>query len=153
MNFRATLLGVWLLATVPCVLAVEAPEEGAKTNQQSKAEKNTKKGDKPAKGAETNKVAEASKIVETQARKGMPNFFQKVEDGRRARIAFFGGSITAQEGWRPKTLAALRQQYPNANIREINAAIGGTGSDLGVFRFRQDVLDHDPDLVFVEFAV
>ena len=36
---------------------------------------------------------------------------------------------------------------------EINAAIGGTGSDLGVYRLRRDVLDHQPDLLFVEFAV
>src|SRR3954464_10729480 len=155
MNFHATLLGAWLMAGSALLFAAAGPEEPGTTNAppKSKAEKSGKKGEKSGMGAETNKVAEASKIVETQARKGMPNFFQKVEDGRRARIAFFGGSITAQEGWRPKTLSALRQQYPNANIKEINAAIGGTGSDLGVFRFRQDVLDHDPDLVFVEFAV
>ena len=36
---------------------------------------------------------------------------------------------------------------------EINAAIGGTGSDLGVYRLQHDVLDHQPDLLFVEFAV
>ena len=38
-------------------------------------------------------------------------------------------------------------------MSEINAAIGGTGSDLGVFRLGHDVLQHEPDLVFVEFAV
>ncbi|MEI6500373.1 MAG: GDSL-type esterase/lipase family protein, partial [Armatimonadota bacterium] len=43
--------------------------------------------------------------------------------------------------------------YPNAKISEINAAIGGTGSDLGVFRCNQDVIAKHPDLVFVEFAV
>ena len=32
------------------------------------------------------------------------------------------------------------------------AAIGGTGSDLGVFRLGRDVLAHRPDLLFVEFA-
>ena len=41
----------------------------------------------------------------------------------------------------------------SATISEINAAIGGTGSDLGVFRFKQDVLVQKPDLVFIEFAV
>jgi len=69
------------------------------------------------------------------------------------RIAFLGGSITEQEGWRPKTLAWFRQQFPKANISEINAAIGGTGSDLGVFRLRHDVLKQKPDFLFVEFAV
>jgi lysophospholipase L1-like esterase len=38
-------------------------------------------------------------------------------------------------------------------VTEVNAAIGGTGSDLGVFRLRNDLLRHKPGLVFVEFAV
>jgi lysophospholipase L1-like esterase len=38
-------------------------------------------------------------------------------------------------------------------VREINAAIGGTGSDLGVYRLEHDVLRHKPDLMFVEFSV
>ena len=31
--------------------------------------------------------------------------------------------------------------------------MGGTGSDLGVFRLQHDVLRQRPDLVFIEFAV
>src|SRR5258708_6271371 len=91
--------------------------------------------------------------VECTARGGVPNFFSKLAAGKEVHIAYFGGSITAQEGWRPKTLAYFQKQYPGAKISQINAAIGGTGSDLGVFRLKQDVLDHQPDLVFVEFAV
>ena len=52
-----------------------------------------------------------------------------------------------------ETLNWFREQFPKAKIAEINAAIGGTGSDLGVFRLKHDVLDHKPDLLFVEFAV
>lgn len=91
--------------------------------------------------------------VECRPRAGLPNFFAKVEKGAEVRIGYLGGSITAQEGWRPKTLAHFQKSYPKAKISEINAAIGGTGSDLGVFRLKQDVLDHKPDLLFVEFAV
>ena len=93
------------------------------------------------------------KAVECRVRKGLPNFFDKLEQGKPVRIAYLGGSITAQAGWRPKTLGWFREQFPAADISEINAAIGGTGSDLGVFRLQQDVLDHRPDLLFVEFAV
>ena len=32
-----------------------------------------------------------------------------------------------------KTLQWFQQQYPNARVSEINAAIGGTGSMLGPF--------------------
>lgn len=87
------------------------------------------------------------------ARDGLGNVLAKLEAGKEVRIAYFGGSITAANGWRPKTLAWFRQQYPKATVQEINSAIGGTGSDLGVFRFQQDVLQHKPDLVFVEFSV
>ena len=91
--------------------------------------------------------------VECTPRGGLPNFLAKLASGGEARIAYFGGSITAQPGWRPKTLAYFQKEHPTAKISEINAAIGGTGSDLGVFRLKSDVLDSKPDLVFVEFAV
>jgi lysophospholipase L1-like esterase len=92
--------------------------------------------------------------VECTARAGLPNFLSKIATpGAEVRIAYLGGSITAQEGWRPKTLAYFQKTYPNAKIMQINAAIGGTGSDLGVFRLKHDVLDLKPDLIFVEFAV
>ncbi len=92
-------------------------------------------------------------LVECTPRAGLPNFFAKLDHGDTVRIGYLGGSITAQEGWRPKTLKWFQQQYPQAKISEINAAIGGTGSDLGVFRLRDDVLRFKPDLLFVEFAV
>jgi len=91
--------------------------------------------------------------VECRVRGGMPNVLAKLRAGKAVRIAYLGGSITAQKGWRPKTLAWFGEQYPDARVSEINAAIGGTGSDLGCFRLAHDVLRHDPDLLFVEFAV
>ncbi|HYG75512.1 MAG TPA: GDSL-type esterase/lipase family protein [Planctomycetota bacterium] len=91
---------------------------------------------------------------ECRPRAGLPNFFAKAATaGADVKIAYFGGSITAQNGWRPKTLAHFKAAFPDAKFSEINAAIGGTGSDLGVFRLKQDVLDKNPDLLFVEFAV
>ena len=91
--------------------------------------------------------------VELRARAGLANFFAKARAGGPVTVAYFGGSITAANGWRPQTTTWLQQRYPKAQFTEINAAIGGTGSDLGVFRLGQDVLAHRPDLVFVEFAV
>ena len=91
--------------------------------------------------------------VECSARLGLLRFFAKLEAGGEVRIAYLGCSITAQDGWRPKTLAYFQKNFPQAKVSQIDAAIGGTGSDLGVFRLKQDVLDHKPDLLFVEFAV
>lgn len=91
---------------------------------------------------------------ECRPRRGLPNFLAKA-GGKDLdlKVAYFGGSITAQPGWRPKTLAHFQKTWPDVRFSEINAAIGGTGSDLGVFRLAQDVLDKKPDLLFVEFAV
>ncbi|MFM2383192.1 MAG: hypothetical protein RL515_1179 [Verrucomicrobiota bacterium] len=91
---------------------------------------------------------------EVTARGGLPNFFRKAQTtGAEIKVGYLGGSITAQNGWRVQTLAHFKQAYPQASFTEINAAIGGTGSDLGVFRVQQDVLSKGPDLLFVEFAV
>lgn len=93
--------------------------------------------------------------VEFQMRGGLPNFLKKLNTGtgKDLRVAYLGGSITAAPGWRIKTLKWLQEQYPDVKLSEINAAIGGTGSDLGVFRVQQDALRFQPDLLFVEFAV
>jgi lysophospholipase L1-like esterase len=93
------------------------------------------------------------KAVECRPRGGLPNFFAKAKAGGDVRVAYLGGSITAAPGWRVLSLDRLKKQFPTATFREISAAIGGTGSDLGAFRVGHDVIAHQPDLVFVEFAV
>jgi lysophospholipase L1-like esterase len=98
-------------------------------------------------------LAAAAPPTEFQPRGGTPNFLAKARGDAALRIGYLGGSITAADGWRPKTLKWFQQKFPAAKFSEINAAIGGTGSDLGVFRLQRDVLDHQPDLLFVEFAV
>ncbi len=91
--------------------------------------------------------------VEFTQRDGLPNFFRKLEAGQKVTIAYLGGSITAQAGWRVQSLDWFQEQYPQAELEGVHAAIGGTGSELGVFRMQEDALDQKPDLLFVEFAV
>lgn len=92
--------------------------------------------------------------VKNNYRAGLPNFFSKLSAGETVNIAYLGGSITeAKNGWRDQSTRWLQEIYPKTVITQINAGIGGTGSDLGVFRLKKDVLDHKPDLIFVEFAV
>lgn len=90
---------------------------------------------------------------ECSPRGGMPQFLAKLRSSQPVTIAYLGGSITAQEGWRVFSQQWLAEHYANKAITEINAAIGGTGSELGVFRLHPDVLRHRPDLLFIEFAV
>ncbi|MDO4949840.1 MAG: SGNH/GDSL hydrolase family protein [Bacteroidales bacterium] len=99
-------------------------------------------------------TVEVRPLVESTPRGGLPHFYQKLEQRQQeVSIAYFGGSITEQDGYRIHSRKFFQQQYPDTKINEINAAIGGTGSDLGVFRCWHDVLRHNPDLVIVEFAV
>lgn len=89
---------------------------------------------------------------EFHARSGIGHFMEKVRAGGPVKVAYFGGSITEMDGWRRLSLEWLRARHPSCGFSEIAAAIGGTGSPLGAYRFGQDVLDKNPDLVFVEFA-
>jgi len=92
-------------------------------------------------------------ISECTPRGGCPNIFSRLQQNKNINIAYFGGSITEQSGWRVQTLNWFRQTYPQLHIKEINAAIGGTGSEIGVFRMDHDVLSQKPNLIFIEFAV
>lgn len=80
------------------------------------------------------------------------------------RIGFLGGSITEGAGasaiknrWATKVVNEyFKENYPNKNVIEMNAAIGGTGSEYGMQRVVKDLslgTDYAPDVVFVEFAV
>jgi len=91
--------------------------------------------------------------AECRPRGGLPAFLAKARAGGAVTVAYLGGSITAAPGWRVFSLERLRKEFPRATFTEVNATIGGTGSDLGAFRVGQDVIAHHPDLVFVEFAV
>lgn len=90
-------------------------------------------------------------------------------------VAFLGGSITAGAGssgniqykdgagsgnarWSSQiTKRYFQKKYPNKNVIEVNAGIGGTDSNLGLFRMKDQLINQcgteGPDVVFVEFAV
>lgn len=94
-----------------------------------------------------------NQLQELQKRDGLPFFFAKVKNGDSIKVAYLGGSITEQDGWRIFSMEWFQKHYPKAKFNEINAAIGGTPSEFGAFRLHDHVLAFKPDLIFVEFAV
>ena len=90
----------------------------------------------------------------------LKNTYKKLISGEDVTVAYFGGSITEgagstdkkTKGWRSLVTNWLIETYPKSKITEVNATIGGTGSKPGIFRMDEDVLDHSPDLLFIEFA-
>ncbi|MBR4259400.1 MAG: SGNH/GDSL hydrolase family protein, partial [Kiritimatiellae bacterium] len=82
-------------------------------------------------GATPGELAEAKEV---NVRQGVGNFIAKLKAGKPVTVAYLGGSITEMSGWRNMTTDWLRKTYPAAEVEEVHAAIGGTGSGLGVFR-------------------
>lgn len=92
------------------------------------------------------------KAEEFRVRGGIGHVMEKIRAGTEVNVAYLGGSITEMDGWRRLSREWLQREYPKCTFKEVHAAIGGTGSGLGVFRFDHDALRHKPDLLFVEFA-
>ncbi|MCL1045058.1 SGNH/GDSL hydrolase family protein [Shewanella electrodiphila] len=96
---------------------------------------------------------DANKTSELRVREGLPNFFKKLHAGEDVKVGYIGGSITNGGMWRDKSIAWLQSEYPQANISQVNAAIGGTGPDYGAARMGEHLLKHNPDMVFIEYRV
>ena len=82
----------------------------------------------------------------------LSNFFAKIDAGRKVTVMGIGGSVTEGHSWCAMAAEWLQKRYPN-QVHFVNAAYGGTGPALTIFRLRRDVLPHHPDLVFIEYTV
>ncbi|WP_313999571.1 SGNH/GDSL hydrolase family protein [uncultured Paenibacillus sp.] len=88
-------------------------------------------------------------------RKALTGTFCKLDEGR-ITLGFIGGSITdarPRHNWPEPVIAWFARSFPEARIAVENAAIGATGSDLGVLRAERDLIHRGCDIVFVEYAV
>jgi len=70
------------------------------------------------------------------------------------RVAFLGGSITYNSGWRDSICKYLENRFPETEFEFIAAGIPSMGTTPGAFRLERDVLSKGPvDLLFEEAAV
>lgn len=80
--------------------------------------------------------------------------FRKFEETRKGTVAFLGGSITHNKGWRNKVAQYLQERFPGTTFQFIAAGIPSLGSTPHAFRFSRDVLAQGmPDILFLEAAV
>jgi sialidase-1 len=87
-------------------------------------------------------------------RGGLRNSATKFVNQKTGRVAFLGGSITYNPGWRDSISAYIRNKFPNTTFEFINAGIGSMGSTSAAFRLERDVLSKGKiDLLFEEAAV
>ena len=94
-------------------------------------------------------------------RKPFTNTYKKLTQDKELNIVYFGGSVTAGHGssdkekfsWRALSAKWFREHFSKAEIRDVNTAIGESGTFLGVYRLERDVLSQAPDLLFIEYAI
>jgi lysophospholipase L1-like esterase len=87
-------------------------------------------------------------------------FDRRAQAGERLNVVFFGASLTwganasnpLLTSYRARVAEKMEARYPAAHLKFWDGAIGGTGSQLGVFRLNRDVLSRQPDLVFLDFS-
>lgn len=81
------------------------------------------------------------------------------KDKESITVAYIGGSITQgssatkYENNYVSLTSAWIEENLGVTVNIVNAGIGATDSYIGVHRVEADVIAHNPDLVFVEFAV
>jgi lysophospholipase L1-like esterase len=106
----------------------------------------------------------ADPIARSQLAAGDPwrlrRAFAKARRGEPLTLGVIGGSITCgaiasspDRSYVASVLAWWRARFPQSNTRLVNAGLSGTGSLLGTFRVQRDLLQAEPDVVIVEFAV
>lgn len=81
---------------------------------------------------------------------------EKLANHETTTIVAFGDSLT--QGWMTRKgyvdfLHEMLQEKYNGSIEMINRGIPGNTSDDGLARLRRDVLDRDPHLVLIQFAL
>ena len=131
---------VWILCGVLCVSGLWSGASGA--------------AEGPAAGGGGSALLDARGETWFEVREGLANSRIRFERDKEGRVAFLGGSITTQTGWRDHTCEALKARFPDTRFDFLNAGIGGTDSTFGAMRLERDVFGKGPvDLLFLEFAV
>lgn len=87
-------------------------------------------------------------------RNNLQHSFMKFNKKKKGRVAFLGGSITYNPGWRDSTSQYIKTRFPETEFEFIAAGISSMGSTPGAFRLDRDILSKGTiDLLFVEAAV
>ena len=89
-----------------------------------------------------------------QMQGGLHNCRIRFEQDKKGRVAFLGGSITYNTGWRDSICLYLKRRFKETEFEFIFAGIPSMGSTPGAFRLKRDVLSNGRiDLLFEEAAV
>lgn len=89
----------------------------------------------------------------------IPRTLEKLRNGDPLTIVTWGDSVTVggdtsvpEKAYAPLFITRLKERFPKASIKHVNAGIGGTNTDHRLPGLTTDVLSHKPDLVTIEFV-
>ena len=93
--------------------------------------------------------------------KRLNNTYKKITEDKQLNVVYFGGSVTSgaaasdpeKTSWRAIIGEYLVKKFPDVKVKNVRASIGGTGTGIGLFRMDEDVIAHNPDLVFIDFTL
>ncbi len=84
-------------------------------------------------------------------------------ENRTINIVFHGHSVPSGyyntpnvrtlDAYPHMVLKSIKEKYPYAVVNVITTSIGGENSTQGVKRFKNDVLTHKPDVLFIDYAL
>ena len=88
---------------------------------------------------------------------------KKWPENRTINLVFHGHSVPAGyfktpmvntfDSYPYQVLKRIKEQYPFAVVNIINTSIGGENSVRGAQRFETEVLNHEPDVLFLDYAL
>lgn len=121
----------------------------------------------PAESLVTARQMELASPWRGQDEQALYTCLQRARARKKMTAAFIGSSITkgkmaegTKDGMFNEKLSYVeyfarwwQDSFPQIDLDVVNAGISATDSYLGVHRVQKDVLDKNPDLVVVEFAV
>ncbi len=153
-------LKIWVLAGMLWVISSDGFAQNTNNKDQQNLIATSQSGASPLffypgdPGLPVIHISDFSNSNEFSARDGLPNLFSKLKLKQNVTIGYLGGSITRSDNmYRVQSLKFIQNMCPDVKITGINAGISGTGADLGACRLYDQLLQYNPDLVFVEFAV
>ncbi len=79
-------------------------------------------------------------------------FIESLAAGESLAVVVYGTSLTANGAWVDSLRDWLDDRYPGL-VAVVNSGLSGKNSAEGLAQLQEKVIDHQPDVVFIEFAM
>lgn len=78
---------------------------------------------------------------------------EAAENGEKLTMAYLGGSITEGKKYSTPFSNYVKSTFATGGFTEVNAGLSGTSSVVGLVRSESNIVEKNPDIIFIEFSV